>query len=440
MEENNTPRASADLHTSEGLYMTNTILVARLYNLKQKLDRIPRWLQSGLQDDEGEDGLWASIDATVGAEARLVAEEAGDLRNTLEQSTQNKADVEDAWNKYSKLYTKSQQIFGEALELIGGLYIRNKDLDEGIYGVADELVSNCAITSIGQSQNVFITIPSHQETVDRALARIIRLRFPEWTIWTLPFTAHEFGHVVMTDSPKLQSHVYGHTDGWTTYQIQEILADTFATYTMGPAYACAAILLQFDPPLAPVADSSPDPVADPHRLSDVIRAYTILAMLRKMDREAPKGPVDTPPYKNITTSLEKQWQGVLGHVRSSSGHNLEFQKYEKPLDKLVEAIWKRYRVALRPSAQYPVEGKTGDGWNLAKNWGQDWLKQLNDDKPLSMPDVTSTDKLRDVVNAAWICRVYSSPRNADKIAGVALQLCNRITGKRKGNQGPSVQP
>jgi hypothetical protein len=363
-----------------------------------------------LQGTEIEEDLGASLDGTIGQEARFQAGEAEELRKKLENGLPEGTTLHNAWESYGKLVKSSQPIFREALELIGGLAIRNKELDTGVYGLADELVRYCAEASIGD-RRASITIPAHQETVDKTLARIIRLRFPEWTIWTLAFTAHEFGHIVTRDNERLQQFVLAQPSDWGRYLLQEILADTFATYTMGPAYACAAVLLRFNPPI--VSDVTPG------YLGDAKRAHAVFTMLHKMGKEA-AGKVDANPYEKIEQCLEQQWQAVLNQ---SEPNNWIEPKDKERLGDLVDAIWRQFSRTLRPTARYSHEANS---WALAKAWGQHWLDELEADQQLTIPKVSSTHKVRDALNAAWVCRVYSGPEKADYIAKAAYKLCNEI--------------
>ena len=53
---------------------------------------------------------------------------------------------------------------------------------------------------------------------------------------------------------------------------------------------------------------------------------------------------------------------------------------------------------------------------------------------LSLPDVLATSKLRDALNAAWLCRLYQ-PDSVVKIDGAAQELCNAILEKQKRGFG-----
>src|SRR5262249_16861778 len=172
----------------------------------------------------------------------------------------------------------------------------------------------------------YFLVHGMDDTFTKTRVRIIRLRFPEWRIWDLPLAAHELGHVVIGEnleseekpenadqriltpfiqrqraslvrqdpgfkqmSMKRRSGVQQAAQ-WAESRIHEFLADAFATYTMGPAYACSAILLRLHP-LIDAKDGRP---------SDAQRAHVILSMLKWMNDKA---PITDPPYISIISRL-----------------------------------------------------------------------------------------------------------------------------------------
>ncbi len=96
------------------------------------------------------------------------------------------------------------------------------------------------------------------------LASIIRVRFPEVCLWNLPVAAHEFGHFVgMTLAVRgagdrrrqpLIDYVDSQTAAippprrsqWRSF-LHEHFADLFASYVLGPSFACTCIVLPSTP-------------------------------------------------------------------------------------------------------------------------------------------------------------------------------------------------
>src|SRR5207244_7964566 len=140
-----------------------------------------------------------------------------------------------------------QLVFSNYVEFLGGLALRGAGLDEGICRIADELMRSCG--SFGPTHWSALTIPASQEAM--TLARSIRVRFPEWTIWAVPLTAHELGQVVIREpgTPDFEKYVKRQFPNAKTKQqhLRVLLADAFTTYVIGPASACSVIVLKLHP-------------------------------------------------------------------------------------------------------------------------------------------------------------------------------------------------
>jgi hypothetical protein len=435
--------------------MTETILNVRIDVLEQNLMRhedpsswdeqsptgLPLRLPNVRVEREVLEEFGKAIRRQVIAQLKSLEEIRNSLKAKPKERVAAEQVLEKAWKDYTRVYEKSQEIFRECLEFLGGLAFRDQKWDESICQVADELIGTCAQAS---GQRTSLTIPASQEALTKTLGRIIRVRFPEWTIWTLPFTAHEYGHVVKDEVQELKSFVEGEAARWIEeedkqtlkgakrdelagqralkryqYHIEELLADAFATYTMGPAYAHAAILLRFNP-----AGASGQGDEQP---GDVKRAYVIFSTLKKMSDEL-KGIVISGPYSKIIKDMEGQWKAALLGAQSPS--KLEAAE-GKRLTHLVDRIWDKFYEEFLPTAKYPH-----NGWQLALEWSQNWERQLRGADELSIPEVPSTSKVRDVLNAAWLCRT----NNVDaikRITTAAFRLCESIIRKRLEHPPPA---
>lgn len=444
----NKPSQSIETQPVLQANMADPILAARLDMLQQNLRRVASsaaWLKAKLQGLEVPDGLWEGLDATIGDQARRQRGRIREVRELM-AAAEHEDDPETAkkylrkgWGLYNEIYQQSQDIFEECLTFIGGLTFRERGLDECICMIADDLIRDCARQSTGRAWES-LTVPALRETVDKTIARIIRLRFQEWTIWTLPFTAHEFGHVVISDEVELKGfieqeiekllagsdsylrHLLENKDAeqarnCARFRLNEFLADAFATYTMGPAYACAAILLRFNPASA-YDESTTQP-------GDARRVRIVMEMLKQMNVRAGK----LSPYKEVIDYLDKKWNGALDRVGQADTLAAPDSQY---LDTLVARISRFYVDVLRPTALYLPTAEEGleEGWTVARQWASGWLKQVENKEALSIPPVTSTHKLRDVFNAAWLCRI-TEPDSVDRIADVARLLCESIIEGRR---------
>lgn len=388
----------------------------------------------------------------------LVGDELGKQRNVLkairikleEIKPLNDAAAEQvlsqAWTDYGSALKRSQTVFREFLEFIGGLILRDKEFDSEICDVADELIKSCSQLAL---TNASIAVPAARDALTRTVGLMVRVRFPDWTVWTLPSTAYEYGHLVLNELNKFKDSIAIEVDKWLKQDpefkalaadkqapeeskqllreraeiyVKEFLADIFATYMMGPAYACSAILLRFDP-----AGSS---VNDSERPDDIRRGFVVLEVLNGMNTDSP-----AKPYTLTIKYLEDQWKATKARVKSP----VKFEDWEKARLKALVDGWHGFRPKFSQFAKYPDNGP--DGWNVAAKWAQDWLDQSSNNVPLKVPqDITHLSKLRDVLNAAWICRIpdrenpnslsgISDQRQVSDVEQAARSSCNKISLK-----------
>ena len=80
-------------------------------------------------------------------------------------------------------------------------------------------------------------------------AQLIRLGFPEWSIWSLPLVAREFGHVFTRKRERIDTDVTQAIKSkvGSEEELRSWAADVFATSVAGSAYPWAAIVLRADP-------------------------------------------------------------------------------------------------------------------------------------------------------------------------------------------------
>lgn len=298
-------------------------------------------------------------------------------------------EVGDVWQAFSDTVSKSsQKVFTEYVDFLGGLLLRDSGFDEGICLTADELLRSYHPAPEFQWRS--LTIPARQEALNRTLARIIRMGFPEWTLWALPLTAHELGHVVV--APKEED--LGNPDETSAmtraHQEQIYMADAFATGAMGLAYACAAILLRLDP-------LGPDPR---HTL---IRAAIVFEMLQRMEAD-----IVDPPFRAIRKRLETEWSDAIRQVKLDPELTVEEQsEVTRIADLMVDQVG-------------PFVSFQRDAWGRIVLFA-DSLQSKAADIPLK-----TTDEPRYVLNAAWKRRMEHPEEDPGTIATNAEGLLVRI--------------
>jgi hypothetical protein len=83
------------------------------------------------------------------------------------------------------------------------------------------------------------------------------------------------------------------------------------------------------------------------------------------------------------------------------------------------------------------------GWKVAQQWADQWRQSM----PPTVPPVSASAKVRDVLNAAWRARLDGDTR-LDAIAEVAQKTCEKIIDQkpkvprrtdRARGQGPPPQ-
>lgn len=316
-----------------------------------------------------------------------------------------------------------EPLFKECLALVQGSLVRGGGLDAGLCEIADALLYDL-------SYRTFITwgrftILDLGESFGQ-MVEVIRVRFPEASIWSLPVAAHEFGHFV---APRLEvTDQTGKTrrpvqdlldrernDERRWHHLQELFADLFATYVLGPAYACTCILLRWDPWTA-YDDGDRHP-------SDAKRVGWILKVLEEMNENTEGGE---PTYWSIVEELRDAWKrslrlagqpeslgGYLDMERKGGGKQA-IQQLDKWFVELYRAVGENNRLM---DARYRE---------------RDWLRaqrmstQLLEETPLVGREECT---LADVLNAAWWCRIWHAAgdvRQLHRIGERAVRLCQEI--------------
>jgi len=455
--------------------MEDPILISRLEALRNNLDAVSANLASAAwQGDEqsrattraellGESLLWAGLETLrTDIDKRLRDLQQID-KELAKAAVGDPTAVSVAWSRFGKIQAGAQELLRECLEIIGTLAIREKNLDHRLLYVADELIRDCLTLSTGGS-DYYLLVHSLSDTFSRAKSRIIRLRFPEWTIWDLPLAAHDLGHVaiagillkeqgpakddatltpfldeqrdllVQNDAALLARRETGgdsaaEADRWADGRVRVLLADAFATYTMGPAYAYSAIMLR----LSPNAASRDVP-------SDALRAQVILSTLGWMNDNT--GAVGKP-YSDVLQQQTANWQSALD---ANPVHQLDgaLINFAAQLASQFGADVSNY--AFSRTAKYPPAA-ANQGWTRARDWANHWLGEWKNRQDLTLPD-NENGKLRDVLNATWLCRSSlmsdreTTMRAHVQLARVGQELCTRIietaTGRRPLTSGPAV--
>lgn len=309
----------------------------------------------------------------------------------------------EAWESYRQITLESKQAFLEYVDLLGGLALRDAGFDRGICRLADTVLRLAGRDEVNWS----LTIPAREEAFNVTLARVVRVGFPEWTIWALPLAAQDFGQLIVArpDGGLNQLLEEQAASVPAQDQLRICLADAWATLIMGPAYACAALLLRLDPATA----FAPDDQSLTAR-----RVQTILRALKRANDN----------YAATADQLGAAWTEALAQADAAGALD---PAVEVQIDELI--AW--------------VDQRIGTGRKLApRAWerivvlARDLREGRSSETELSTDDVDA----RYVLNAAWHCRLGLAESNGtliDRIGDDAFALWERIEKTAEEEGGPS---
>ena len=310
------------------------------------------------------------------------------------------------WLDFKIIEEECEPVFTEYINFLHGLATRETGFDSGICQFADRLLDDVAFI-INQVPFNSLTIPDRYEKMSHTLASLIHMGFPEWSIWMLPLAVGEFGHVVASLNPPIKDFIKTNSqDNLTEEQLQQLVADAFGTFTMGPAYAFSVILLRFDP-LYAYSNRNNLPSEDR-------RFHVILTMLKIMNEE----PDVERPYTGFIQFVSNQWKAALLQVQPpgtplTHQEIAQIENWTKNLrDVFWEQVWSRY----------PYKD-----WIEVRQLFQDWMCQ-NTKIPDSLEKIIRMKALpRHVLNAAWSTRIINCPGSPpENIAKAALELWKKI--------------
>jgi hypothetical protein len=205
----------------------------------------------------------------------------------------------------AELSDRTDALIRELVTVAGGYLLRKAGVDQGLCDFADLLIAAIA----GREP----TTPSIVGTDDAfgPLAATVHVRFPG-SVWTLPFVAHEYGHLVafrhvadegagvdrrasLPVAERLErERAKNRVIAWA--QLGELFADMFATWVLGPAFPLALDQLLFQDGRADEASAQhPRPSA------------RLTACRRTLERLDDLGAAYAPDNASVVEFLERSW-------------------------------------------------------------------------------------------------------------------------------------
>ena len=331
-------------------------------------------------------------DRAVGEFEKLLGREQSELAAIRARVMEGDVTAE-SWTALQRIAARTTPLFAESLAFLEGALARENGLDDGLCRLVDSLLDELS-TRTGVMWERFTILADGEFFA--GTADIIRIRFPDTSVWSLPVAAHEFGHFAgpaLTSSTSagtvhpFEILVQREAPAWKAPHVHELFADVFATYTLGPAYAFTCVAGRFDPSRAYL-----DAIGHP---APAKRVHAVLGTLARIAQEEDQAG----GYQAPVGELAEAWTSLL-----AVGGQAEPPEYAGgsativDLDRLVDALYDLLKEQLRPRGMYGAE-RLLTAQQLAGAIGRS--AQLGD---RSLPELPDGVLLADIVNAAWLAR------------------------------------
>jgi hypothetical protein len=325
------------------------------------------------------------------------------LRNrcqSLRSGIQGGASAEAGWGQLDKLQADASDLLRECLAFLEGGLVRAAGLDGGVCALADKMFEALNDrTDLAWQRFTLVAAGEFYST----LSGIVRLRFTDTDIWSLPVAVHEFGHFVsatprFTEFSELTDREKGNDPRYESH-LRELFSDLFATYALGPSLVLTCALLRFSPS---GAESNTHP-------SNAQRVWWMLETLSNMDKTE-----GDPTFAPIAGKIRESWTAAL----KASGQlealpDGEISRLRPWLLDLYDLVNSRI-----PMVRYG---------NILR--AQEMYQGLRNGQT---PAIRAEDGIPDVLNAAWLYRLNMAdlnPYELDRIGEQAFQMCGNIASR-----------
>ncbi|MEV0583306.1 hypothetical protein [Nonomuraea sp. NPDC050310] len=209
----------------------------------------------------------------------LIAELAR-IAATTQSPTAGPADPT-AWERLAGLRQEAARLRAQALSYAQALLLRRAGLDGGAGEAAEALVAFLC-RAAGLDNRIVLGVDAGPESFTRDLDLVLLPPHPD--VWHLPVVAHESGHYAVRevrhaadkDRRPLRELIELIEGGEAApAHAEELVADAFATYALGPAYPLSCVALRIDPTTAHLSG--------PTHPSWDRRVHVLLHLLAAMD-------------------------------------------------------------------------------------------------------------------------------------------------------------
>lgn len=346
----------------------------------------------------------------------------------LDQLNKIRDEATTTWSNLNLIEDDAKEmVFAASVELLGGIALRDVRLNAEVCELAEEL-----LWVIRSNPAPRWAMLGGLTSILTRLDDVVRLPYPQWSVWHLPFAVHELWQVEERIFADIKRRLrVSNPAALGRPDIDQRLADACTTYVLGPAFAYAAVTLSFDP-------------ADP-RFDNRVEA--IRAMLAHMTGGEDGGD----SYKRkVAEMIGAEWQTannaarrgtpaprlepkerILRQLRDAVSQELGAHEAREAFD----AAWDRAVAKLIvPQPVAPAEGDDFQPlcaplaealqvlgfrsfpqsmWHEVK---KNWMSVLD-------PDGRESD-LRKVLNAAWEARIDPgvTARDLSKLAAMRADI------------------
>jgi hypothetical protein len=331
------------------------------------------------------------------------------LRNrcqSLRKRIDGGASPESGWTHLANLQQDSTDLLQECLAFLEGALVRSNRFDGGICALADSMLLRLSQTAdLGWRRFTLAAVGEVYST----MSGIVRLRFTDTDIWSLPVAVHEFGHFA-AGAPTFSEFAQiaadaKNQDARYESHLRELFSDLFATYALGPSLVLACVLLRFSPVNA-YAESKTHP-------SNAQRVWWMLETLAAMDESDGGEPILGP----LAGKIRAGWTEALkASGQAEALPDAEVARLRPWLLDLYDLVNSRVPVVRYRSLSF-----------LRAQQIQQALR--NSQTPL----LRDEDEIPDVLNAAWLYRLQAPSLNTyefDGIAEKAFVMCEQIANRQ----------
>jgi hypothetical protein len=363
------------------------------------------WIDLGIRGQEH-----ATSDAS---DFRQASQRVDGLLTSLEHG----GDIGQTWESYRTLVaTRTPPLFKSYVDIASGLTLRGLRLDGRVCAMADDLVVDWA--RYHDLSRKALTIPAFDD--EEQPSHMVRFGFAAWTVWSLPLFAGTFWRMYadLFNSIALTSLA---TDEPSRRRVRTYLGDCLAVEMMGPAYACALILLRLDP--AQTEDEAAN------LGFDSVRAQVVMDMMR------PAATRERSKLQEIFDLLDDAWTDAQVLAGDADQRSTDFD-YAAPVVALAREVVSEFGPRIGALA-----GVGEDRWEASRALAGSALSPPTPDDGDKVDREKLSALLRnssvvDVLNAAWRRRLLPATclppapelpgRQADEARRIAARVSSRV--------------